>query len=134
MANLFVCVLILHAGFELLLESCSKLFVLPELAIPQWAMGISLISAITYFFIAKYMGSVGKKTNSQSLITNAQEPKINVLTSAIIFVGILCSYFKVSYIEGGVGILLSLLLFQIGLLSGKEALSSLMDVSQSQEI
>lgn len=134
LATLFVCALILYAGFKLLLESYSKLFLLPELAIPQWALGISLISAITYFFIARYMESIGRRINSQSLITNAQESKVNILTSIVVFVGILCSYFKVSYVEGGVGILLSLLLFQIGLVNGKTALFSLMDVSPSQEI
>lgn len=134
LATLFVCVLILYAGIDLLLESYSKLFVLSELAIPQWALGVSLISAITYFFMAKYMESVGKRINSQSLITNAQESKMNILASAIVFVGVLCSYFKVPYIEGGVGILMSLLLFQIGLINGKIALFSLMDVSPSREI
>ena len=134
LATLFVCVLILYAGVELLLKSYSKLFVLSELAIPQWALGISLISAITYFFVAKYMERVGKRINSQSLITNAQESKINILASAMVFIGILCSYFKVPYIEGGVGVLLSLMLLQIGLTNGKVALFSLMDVSPSREI
>lgn len=134
LATLFVCALILYAGVELLLESYSKLFVPSELAIPMWALGISLISAITYFFIARYMESVGRRINSQSLITNAQESKMNILASAMVFIGVLCSIFKVPYIEGSVGVLLSLMLLQIGLMNGKVALFSLMDVSPSREI
>lgn len=61
---------------------------------------------------------------------------MNILASALVFVGDLCSYLKVSYIEGGVGvgILLSLLLLQIGLVNGKIALFSLIYVSPSREI
>ncbi len=134
MATLFVCAFILYAGYELLEESYSKLLVAFELGIPYWALGISLISAAVSFFMARYEESVGKKINSQSLLTNAQESKVNILASVLVFIGILCTYFRIPYVEGSVGILLSLMIFRIGLVNGKVALFSLMDVSSSKEI
>jgi len=133
-ATFFICMFLLFAGYELITESYSKLFILPVLKIPYWALAISLISAALAFFIAKYERKIGEKINSQSLITIAQESRIDILISLIVFIAILSTYFKIPYIEGGVGILISLLIFKVGIENGKNAIYSLMDVSPSQEI
>jgi len=133
-ATLFICIFILYAGYELITESYSKLSTISVIQIPYWALGISLIAAFLSFIIAKYEKKIGEKINSQSLIAIAQDTRINALISLIVFIAILSTYFEIPYIEGGVGILISLFIFKVGLENGKNAIYSLMDVSPSQEI
>lgn len=133
-ATLFICIFILYAGYELITESYSKLFTVSVIQIPIWALTISLIAAFSSFIIAKYEKKIGEKINSQSLITIAQDTRINSLISLIVFIAILSTFFNVPYIEGGVGILISLFIFRVGIENGKNAIYSLMDVSPSQEI
>jgi len=133
-ATLFICIFVLYAGYELITESYSNLFTVSVIQIPIWALSISLIAAFSSFIIAKYEKKIGEKINSQSLIAISQDTRINALISLIVFIAILSTYFNVPYIEGGVGILISLLIFKVGIENGKNAIYSLMDVSPSQEI
>jgi len=131
---LFVSIFILYAAFELLTEGYSKLFTLSELTMPFQALGISLVTLVVSFFLARYMKKVGKNVNSQSLIANSQERATHVLASAIIFVAILLTYYKVPYVEGIITMFFSLLVFKIGIFTVKDSVFALMDVSPSQEI
>jgi len=133
-ATLFICIFIIYAGYELIVESYSKLFTVSIIQIPIWALGISLVAAILSFIIAKREKGIGKKINSQSLIAIAQDTKLNALISLIVFISILSTFYNIPYIEGGVGMLISLLIFKVGIENGKNAVYSLMDVSPSQEI
>jgi len=51
-----------------------------------------------------------------------------------VFVGILCTYLHIMYVEGIVGIIISLIIFKIAIENGKNSIFSLMDVSPSKEI
>jgi cation diffusion facilitator family transporter len=133
-ATFFICIFLLFAGYELITESYSKLFILPILQIPYWALAICLISAVLAFFVAKYERKIGEEINSQSLITIAQESRIDILISLVVFLGILSTHFKIPYVEGIVGILISLMIFKVALENGKNAIYSLMDVNPSQDI
>jgi len=132
-STLFISIFILIAGYELITESYSELFTSTELSVPYLALGISLVSSVAAFFISKYEREVGKKINSQSLIALSQESRIDIFTSLFVFVGILSTYLGLPYVEGAVGILISLIIFKIAITNGKNAIFSLMDVSPSKE-
>ena len=133
-ATLFVSIFILYAGYEMIVESYSKLFEAPQLLLPFWALFASLISAFVALLISRYLRRVGEEVNSQSLIVNSEEAKIDVFASIVVFVAVFSSYLGVPYVEGAVGIGISLMIFKVGLVNGKAALYSLMDVSPSREI
>jgi cation diffusion facilitator family transporter len=132
-STLFISIFILIAGYELITESYSELFTSTELSVPYLALGISLASSVTAFFISKYEREIGKKINSQSLLALSQESRIDIFTSLLVFVGILSTYLGLPYVEGAVGILISLIVFKIAINNGKNAIFSLMDVSPSKE-
>lgn len=132
--SLFICIFLIFAGYELIKESYSKLFILSTLKIPFWALGISLISSLASFLIAKKEKIIGEKINSQSLITISEDTKINGLISFAVFVGIVATYFQITYIEGIVGILISLMVFKVAIENGKNSIYSLIDVSPSKDI
>jgi len=134
LTTLFVSILILYAAFELILRGYSKLFTISELTMPFQAMGIALVTMISSYFISKYMRKTGEKINSQSLIANSKERGTHVFSSAIAFVAIILTFYKVPYVEGIVTIIFSFLVLKIGIFSIKDSLLALMDVSPSEEI
>ena len=134
LATLFVSIFILYVAFELLLEGYSKLYTLPEVTMPLEALSISLVSAISSYLLARYMKKTGEKVDAQSLIANAQERITHVFSSTVIFVAILLTFYKVSYVESIIIMFFSLVIFKIGISTAKDSIFALMDVSPSQEI
>lgn len=134
LATLFVSLLILYAAFELLLEGYSTIYAVPEITMPLEALSIALASVIGSYLLARYMRKTGEKINSQSLIANAKERITHVFSSIIIFVAILLTFYKVSYVESIIIMFFSLFIFKIGIFTAKDSIFALMDVSPSQEI
>jgi len=134
LATLFASVAIIYAAVELMLEGYSKLFALPELTMPLHALSIALVSAIVSYFLARYMKRVGMRVGSQSLAANAQERLTHVFSSAVVFIAILLTLYRIPYVEGAVAMFFSLLVFRIGIFTGKDSVFALMDVSPSKEI
>ena len=132
LVTFFISGFILYAAFELILEGYSKLFTISKLTMPFEALIISLISLVTSFFLARYMSRVGYKINSQSLIANSQERMTHVFSSAIVFITILLTFYRVPYVEGIVTILFSLMIFKIGIFTARDSIFALMDVAPKE--
>jgi len=133
-STFFISIFLLFIGYELISKSYENLFVLSELEFPYLALGVSLSSSIIAFFISGYEKKIGKKINSQSLILLSKESRIDIFTSLVVFIGILCTYLHIMHVEGIVGIIISFIIFKIAIENGKNSIFSLMDVSPSKEI
>lgn len=129
-----ISLLILFAGYTIIKESISKLFVEYQLSIPLVAITVAFLDAIVMFLIGSYEIKVGKKINSQSLIADGKESRMHLLSSSIVLVGIISVLFGIPYLEGGMGILISLFIFYAGFKSAKDSIFSLMDVSPNPEV
>ena len=126
--------LILFAGFEIIKEAISKIFVSGELNIPLVAMGVAVLDAIIMFSIGSYEMKIGEKINSQSLTADGKESRMHLFSSGIVLIGLWARWFGIMYLEGIMGILISLFIFKIGIESAKDSIFALMDVSPSKEI
>ncbi len=126
--------LILFAGFSIIRESISKIFIEYQLNIPLVAVGVAVLDAIVMFSVGTYEMKAGKRINSQSLMADGKESRMHIFSSSIVLVGLLSSWFKIPYLEGMMGILISLFIFKIGIESAKDSIFALMDVSPSKEI
>ena len=131
--SLLISFLILFAGYEIITESISKIFTEYQLNVPFLAMGIAVLDALVMFSIGNYEVKMGKEINSQSLIADGRESKTHIFSSSVVLMGILSSFFKIPYLEGAAGILISFLIFKIGIESVRDAIFALMDVSPSRE-
>jgi len=126
--------LILFAGFEIIKESISKIFTTGELNNPLIAVGVAMLDAVVMFFIGSYEVKAGRRVNSQSLIADGKESRMHLFSSAIVLIGLFARWFGIMYLEGIMGILISLFIFGVGIESAKDAIFVLMDVSPSKEI
>jgi cation diffusion facilitator family transporter len=131
---LLISVIILFAGYGIIRESFQKIFSQYELNIPLIAIGVAILDAIIMFTVGTYEMKVGKKINSQSLIADGRESRLHLLSSSIVLIGLISKIVGIDYLEGIMGIILSLFIFQIGIESAKDSIFALMDVSPSKDI
>ena len=134
LAALFISIVIIYAGWEMLDAGYRKLFLISDLSLPFIAMGISLLSSLVSLSLVFIERSAGKQINSQSLLANADEQKIDVVSSLAVFVSIGMTAWKVPYVEGVVIMLIALLIFKIGLQNGLRAIYGLMDADLHPEL
>jgi len=133
-ATLIASIFIFYAAYEIFTESYDKLFVVSNFKISILVLIVPLLSSAVSYIIAVYEDRIGKEINSQSLIANAQESKIDVISSLVIFGGILLSYFNIQYIESIVGMGLAFMIIKIGYQNAKIAVYSLMDASPDKKL
>ena len=126
--------LILFAGYEIIKESIGKLFTEYELNIPLVAISVAVLDAIVMFLIGRYEMKIGKEINSQSLTADGRESKMHIFSSSIVLAGLVSAWIGIPYLEGAMGILISLFIFKIGLESARDSIFALMDVSPSKEV
>lgn len=134
LVSLLISFLILYASYEIGMESYESIFTSSQLRLPFVAIAVSVFDAFFIFFLGNYEVKVGKEINSQSLIAHGREAKLHILSSLLVVIGILSSYFGIARVEGIVGILFAFLILKVGLESLKDSVFSLMDVSPSKEI
>ncbi|NWF52775.1 MAG: cation diffusion facilitator family transporter [Nitrospirae bacterium] len=135
LASFVIGTLILWAGIEILKEGYHKLFHITHVQIfPILPVSVSVISIIAAYFIAKKERAVGKLISSQSLIANASESFLDIFISLVVLIGILLAYAKISYIEGSIIILISLLVLTLGIKNIWSSLLVLMDANLDPEL
>lgn len=122
--------LIVWAGIEIFRDGYQKFFYIASLrAFPFLPVTVSIISIITAYFIAKKEKLVGKAIGSQSLLANANESFLDILTSVVVLAGILLAYVRIPHVEGFIIMLIALLIFKLGMENVWMSLLVLMDAN-----
>jgi predicted Fe-Mo cluster-binding NifX family protein len=94
----------------------------------------SIVSVILALILALKEKKTGERINSQSLLINARESFLDIFVSLVVLLGILLDFFRIPYVEGGIIIGISLLVFWLGLKSIWTSLMVLMDASLEPEL
>jgi cation diffusion facilitator family transporter len=134
-ATLFIGILILWAGVEMARDGFSKFFhpsTAPEF--PILPVVISAISVITSLILARKEAEVGKAVNSQSLQVTAREMFLDTFVSAAVLIGILMAFWGIPHVEGGLIMVISLLILKLGGESVWMSVLSLLDANLDPEL
>ncbi|KPJ63853.1 hypothetical protein AMJ44_13860, partial [candidate division WOR-1 bacterium DG_54_3] len=134
LATLFISIFILFVGIQFLLGGYSILFKSSSLYLAHWVFPIVVISIIAPFLMSKYLKKVGEDINSQSLLANAKERKADMLSSSIVLVAVTCSFYRISYVEAIITMMISILILKIGFESLRDSMYALMDISPSKAV
>lgn len=129
-----VSVLILVAGIEIMYESIKSIINPHTLKYPTIGIVIALLSAIICYILAIYKEKIGKKIGSQALINDGKHSLIDTFSSLIVFIGILSSFFGYEWIEGLAGIIISILIFHMGIELCKADILALLDAGIDPKI
>jgi cation diffusion facilitator family transporter len=134
LATLFIAIFISYEAIELLIEGYAVLFVLPDIQEPLPPLILASISILIHFVMMRHLFKVGNAIGSQSLIVNAQERRVCIFTSSIVFLNVILGMFKVPYVEGVVTLLISLLVLRVGFYAARDSIYVLMDASPGEDI
>jgi len=134
-ASLFIGLLILWAGVEMARDGFLKLFQLKVTAdFPVLPICAAFLSIVANFFLAKKQQEVGTAINSQSLLTKARDSQLDIYVSGAVLVGILLAYWEIPYAEGGLVIVISLLILKLGGETLWLSILSLMDANLDPDL
>ncbi|MBN2040464.1 MAG: cation diffusion facilitator family transporter [Spirochaetes bacterium] len=132
---LFVGLFIGYAGIDLFIEGVSSIRS-PSAAVElqMLPMITAVISIIVSVFIAAIELRTSKEVKSLSLEANAKESFMDIITSVIVLAGIILPSYNIPYIEGGVVILISLIVFKIGAENTVHSILVLLDADINKDI
>lgn len=126
-AALVVAITILYLGYKVIRESINRLTNPTPGHYTLVGIGAVLVSIIFSIQLARQLTKAGEKANSLSLINNAKDKKMDVISAFAVLAGIIANHFRVPYMEGIIGIVLSLFIIKVGVQSAKEAIFFLLD-------
>jgi cation diffusion facilitator family transporter len=121
--------IILYLGATLCVKGIGSLRYVTVLTYPGIAMAVAGASVIVALVLSKWEKRTSIQTGSLSLGTIADEARMDSLSSALVFVSIITSSFRLPYIEGIVTILISTVVVAVGLKNSWSALLTIMDAS-----
>lgn len=127
LAALIVSLIILYLGYEVFTESFERLFIREETQLRFIGLISVVISIIFSIRMATKLEEAGKKANSPSLLSNAKEKRLDIISECAIFISVMADYFGIPYVEAVLGLIISALIFKEGIESTKESLFYLLD-------
>lgn len=130
---LFVSLLILLSGVELLKEGFAGVKPPPEIEFQVLALATAVFSVLAIYALFIYKRNVGSRINSQALIADAMHSYVDVFSSMIVVVAVLGSMLGVPELDSLGVIVISLLIFKMGLESARDAVLTLMDAWLDEE-
>lgn len=135
MASLFIGLLILWAGVEMAWDGYVKFFHLQVMAaFPVLPLCVALLSIVADLFLAKEQKEVGKAINSQSILAKARDTYLDIYVSASVLVGILLAFWGIPYVEGGLILVISLLILKLGVETVRTSFMSLLDANLDPQL
>lgn len=101
-ASVVIAIFIFIAGFEIVREILSPVEGLPRIALPY--IGLLFAGTVATLIFGQYAISIGRKTGSPTLIAEGRHRQVDVLSSMVVLVSVILSYFNVDFNVWGVGI------------------------------
>lgn len=132
--TLGISILIIFFGVNLIIEGYNRIFIIPELSYTYISALVAIISIIGAFGSYLYLRRTGRKINSQLLIASGYDRLGDVFASSSVLISIILTYFKIPMVDGIVTIIISGLILRLGVITIKESIYALMDISPAKEI
>ncbi len=132
-ASIVVGMLLAIIGFSFLKESVLKLQIKSEVNFGTLAIVVTIISLVIKEIMAQYSIIIGKRTNSKSMVADGWHHRSDAISSLIILVGIFIGKYY-WWIDGILGIIVSLLLFYTTYTILKENINHLLGQSIESDL
>ncbi|MDL1956893.1 MAG: cation diffusion facilitator family transporter [Candidatus Desulfofervidus auxilii] len=112
LVSLAMSILIIWVGFEIIKIAFGRECQIKTTQLPLTLFGIFLIIIFTFLF-SKYEYNVGERLNSPSLISDAQHIKADMLSTVVVFAGLIGEYLNV-HLDRTVAFLVALFVIKAG--------------------
>ncbi|AKB85140.1 cation diffusion facilitator family transporter [Methanococcoides methylutens] len=124
---LFVSLLIILSGVELVREALSTIRDPAEIEFQGLALGAAVFSVITIYALSQYKFRVGNEIGSQALIADATHSYTDVFSSMVVVVAIIGSMLGMPWLDSLGVLVISVVIFKLGISTAKESALTLMD-------
>ncbi|AKB18411.1 cation diffusion facilitator family transporter [Methanosarcina sp. WWM596] len=127
LVSLFVSIIILFSGFELVREALLNITNPVEVKMQGIALGTAVFSVVVMYALSQYKFKVGKQIDSQALIADALHSYTDVFSSLIVAITIIGSVLGVLWLDSVGVLVISLMIFKLGIGIAKDSIMTLMD-------
>jgi len=131
---LIISALIIAMGGRYLWEGVQRFGEAPRLQHSLVGLAAAAVSIAVALGLYLWERKVGRETGSQSLSATAEEVKLDMGKSGAVFVAIICSHYRVPYVESLVTLLISGAVIYAGFKNLRTAVLSLMDARIAPEL
>ncbi len=133
MVSLFVSIIILFSGLILVRDALKNITNPIEIELQGIALGTAIFSVLAMYALSQYKIKIGRKINSQALIADAMHSYTDAFTSIIVVVSIAGSMFGFPWFDSVGVLIISLIIFKLGISIARESALTLMDSWQDKE-
>ena len=124
---LFVSVIILVSGVELVREALVSIKAPAEIGVQGIALGTAVFSVFAIYAIYKYKARIGRQIDSQALIADAMHSYTDVFSSLVVVVAIAGSMLGMPWLDSIGVLVISLMIFRLGIGIARDSALVLMD-------
>lgn len=126
-ASFLIGIFMIMVSFETLYKSIMSIVGKTSFTFSYLLLAVPLITIITKISLYLYCSGKAKKYNSLLILSNAKDHRNDVLLSTGVIIGIVFGYYGYSFVDGIVGIIISLVIIITGIKITKEAYDILID-------
>ncbi len=100
--------------------------------ITVWSFAIMIISIIIDLTRSRALMRTAKKYNSQALEADALHFSTDILSSAVVIIGLICAYFNYHFADSIAAMIVALIVFHVSYKLGKRSIDALIDRSPKE--
>ncbi len=131
---IIISVIILYAGITSLIESVKKIIHPEEPDYSYIALIIIAVAVVVKIILGRYMKTVGRRVNSDSLVNSGEDATLDSVISASTLVAALIFMFSGLSLEAYLGAVISLVIIKSGIDMLRETLSRLLGEKADAEL
>ena len=132
-SGLFVSVLILFMGVELIKSSVQKIITPQELTFSPTVLIILLISIAIKGYMYCYNRSIGNKIASGAMLATATDSLSDMLATSVVLICTIISHYTGFYADAWCGVILGLFICYAGINAAKDTISPLLGQAPDKE-
>lgn len=131
--SMLISITMIILGFSILYDSILSIFIKNEYNFTIWLVVVCIITIITKMCLYLYTNKIGKKYNNLLVEANSKDHRNDCLITFFNLVAAILSLLHVKYIDGIVGVGISLWIIYTGFKIFKDSYDVLMDKTISSE-
>lgn len=134
LAGLFISVMIIFIGLQLLKASFMKIFEPASTKFTLTGLLVLLASILAKILLSLYYLRTGKRIGSKTLIATGEDSRNDVLATTAVLAGGLIEYYSNFRVDGYLGMLVSLFILLSGIRLAKETVSPILGEGAGTEL
>ena len=132
-SGFLVSIFILFMGYELIKTSVLKIFHPEPLDFSVLVVVILVLSVLVKGYMALYNRKIGKQLDSAAMLATATDSLSDMVSTSVVLLATLISYFTPLSIDSYCGVLVGLLILYAGYNAAKDTLNPLMGTAPDKE-